>query len=140
MKAPEDFEISTDVEEALSFLRGYYEPLHLGAPAGLTLKKHGAPAAAAVYDGFTGSNVFIQVAGSPGKPWLTRAALRWTFIYPFQQLQVQRLSAWVEEDNEQAIRLNRHVGFTLEATLPRAGRKGQAVHLYRMFKEDCRYV
>lgn len=140
MKTPDDFEISTDVCEALKFLSGFFEPFHLGAPAGLTLKKHGVAVAAAVYDGYTGGNVFIQVAGSPGTPWLTRSALRWAFIYPFQQLKVERLSAWVEEDNERAIRFNEHVGFTLEHVLPRAGRKGQAVRLYRMFKEECRYA
>lgn len=138
--APKGFEIGTDVDEALQFVRGFYEPLCMGEPTALTLKKHGQVVAAALYDGFTGGNVFIQVAGSPGTPWLTRAALRWAFGYPFSQLGVERVSAWVEADNERAIKFNEHVGFTLEHTLPRAGRKGQAVHLYRMFREDCRYA
>lgn len=140
MKAPEGFEIGTDICDALRFLSGFYEPMHLGAPSGLTLKKHGKIVAAAVYDGYTGSNVFIQVAGTPGTPWLTRAAIGWAFVYPFKQLRCERLTAWIEASNVRSARFAEKLGFTLECTLPRAGRRAQDVHLYRMFREDCRYV
>lgn len=140
MKAPDDFEITADAKEAASFIRRYYRPMEYVGQTGLVLRKHGETAAAALYDGFTGANIWIQAAGLPGKPWLTRAALRWAFLYPFVQLGALRVSAWVESDNARSIRLCRHLGFVQEATLERAGRQGQAVFLFRMFREECLYV
>lgn len=140
MTAPKHFEIGTDLDEALAFVAKHYQPLRYVGQTALTLKKRGHVVAAALYDGYTGGNINVQVAGTPGIPWLTRAAIGWAFAYPFVQLGCERLSAWIEIDNEPSCRFAEKLGFKLEHTLPRAGREAQAVCLYRMFKEECRYV
>jgi len=138
--APAGFQISTDVCDAIRFISRFYVPLSMGAPYGMTLTRRGEAIGAVLYNGFTGGNVWMQGAGTPGKPWLTRAGLKWMFHYPFHQMKVERISTWVEEDNEPSIKFTEHLGFVREHVLPRAGRHGQAAFIYRMFREDCRYA
>jgi hypothetical protein len=137
---PEGFEVGVDVEAARQYCSKFYQPLVYEGQTGLCLLKHGEVVAAVLYDGFNGHNVWMQVAGSPGTPWLTRAALRWSMIYPFHQMGVGRISAMVDANNKASSRFCEHLGFVHECTLPRASLSGGGLMIYRMFREECRYA
>ncbi|MFA5606801.1 MAG: GNAT family protein [Leucobacter sp.] len=95
--------------------------------------------AGAVYCDYSGTNVFVHLAGE-GRRWLNREFLYVGFQYPFEQMRVRRLTGWVEESNLDARRFDEHIGFREEARLKGAARDGGDVILYVMWKEDCRWL
>jgi RimJ/RimL family protein N-acetyltransferase len=103
------------------------------------LERHGEIIAGAVYEGFTGTNMYVHLAGVPGRRWMTREFLYAGFRYPFVQLKAQRITAPVEASNEDALRLNRHLGFVNEAVLRGAMPSGDLI-LMVMWKERCRFI
>lgn len=107
---------------------------------GIGLEKDGELVAGVLFDDYNGSNMWMHVAAIPGKRWMTRGFLYATFAYPFLQLNLRRLSGWVEVNNYDAQKFNEHLGFKREAVLKEAGRKGVDVIIYSMFKEDCRFI
>ena len=138
---------STGMYEVVSDADGAYEFVCRSAPvyasswqAGIVLKKDGVITAATLYHEYNGSNLFIHAAGTPGTNWLTREMLYWTFHYPFVQLGCRRVTAWVEANNIRSRRFTEKIGWTREARLTAAGRDGVDVLLYKMMREDCRYV
>lgn len=110
------------------------------AQKGICLVRDDVVQAAVLYDWFTGSNCFMHVAALPGRRWLNRDFLHWTFHYPFCQAHLNRVSGWVDANNIEARRFNEHLGFKLEATLEGAGQSGVDACIYTMKREDCRYV
>lgn len=104
------------------------------------LERDGKLVAGVVYEGFNGHNVWIHLAGLPGRRWLNREFLRAAFCYPFVQCGVQRLSGYVNASNLDARRFDEHIGFQEEARLHGAAPDGGDVIIYVMQKEDCRYV
>ena len=107
---------------------------------GLGLIKDEEMIAGVLFDDYNGSNMWMHVAAMPGRRWMTRDFLYATFAYPFLQLNLKRLSGWVEADNLDARRFDEHIGFKQEAVLKQAGRNGVDVIVYSMFKEDCRFI
>ena len=110
-----------------------------GAQA-IGLQKDGELIAGAVYEGFNGHNVWVHLAGTPGRRWMTRQFLYAGFAYPFIQLGCSRISGYVEAWNMDARRLDEHFGYKQEAVLHGAASDGGDVILYVMRREDCRYV
>ena len=104
------------------------------------LRKSGALVAAAIYEGFNGTNIWVHLAATPGARWMTREYLQGCFAYPFLVCGVQRLSGYVDSSNMAARRLNEHFGYRLEATLTGAGVDGGDVLIYMMRRQDCRFI
>lgn len=133
--------------EVVSDTDGAYEYVCRTAPvyaaswqAGIVLKRNDAIIAATLYQEYNGSNLFMHSAGTPGTNWLTRDYLYWCFHYPFVQLGCKRATVWVEANNIRSRRFVARLGWTREARLTAAGRDGVDVLLYKMMREDCRYV
>jgi RimJ/RimL family protein N-acetyltransferase len=59
--------------------------------------------------------------------------------YIFNQSGCTRFSAYVDASNEKAIRLNKHIGFVVEATLHDAGDNGDVL-IMTLFKDKCRFL
>jgi RimJ/RimL family protein N-acetyltransferase len=119
------------------------ERVPLSAVAGMVgmgLERDGDLVAGIIYEGFNGPNIWMHVAGSADKRWLTRSFLRAGFAYPFVQCGVARVSGYVEARNTAARRFDEHLGFTEEARLQGAAADGGDVIIYVMRKENCRYV
>lgn len=112
----------------------------VGGMKGVGLEKDGELIAGALYEGFNGKNVWVHLAGTPGRRWMTREFLRYGFHYPFNEMGVRRLSGYVSASNSDARRLNEHLGYREEARLAGAAPDGSDVILYVMWREDCRYV
>lgn len=83
------------------------------------------------------ANIVCHIRGEPG--WANRKFLSIIYDYPFNQLQVKRITVPVDSTNEASIRLVENMGFKLECTLKQAIPDGDLL-LYVMFKEDCKYI
>lgn len=91
----------------------------------------------AYFDHYSGPDVQIHAAGSPG--WLDRTFLAAIFSFAFQELGVCRVSAWIASSNEAAVDLALRLGFRLEATLKDAHPDGDLC-IFVMRKSDCRWI
>lgn len=107
---------------------------------GIGLEKDGKLIAGVLYEGYSGTNVWMHVAAEPGGRWMTRDFLQVCFNYPFVTLGCKRVSGYVMASNAEARRFDEHLGFEVEATLKGAAPDGGDVLLYVMWKEGCRYV
>lgn len=104
------------------------------------LRRDGELVAGAVYEGFNGRNIWVHLAGLPGRSWLNRGFLQAGFRYPFDMCGVDRLSGYVNASNADARRFDEHVGFTEEARLKGAAPDGGDVILYVMWRKDCHFL
>lgn len=104
------------------------------------LRRDGELVAGAVYEGFNGRNMWVHLAGLPGRHWLNRGFLQAGFSYPFEICGVDRLSGYVNASNADARRFDEHVGFQEEARLKGAAPDGGDVILYVMWRQDCRFL
>lgn len=105
---------------------------------GIGLERDGELVGGVMYERFNGQGVWMHCAGI-GR-WITKDLLRASFAYPFVQLGVSFIWGWVDASNEKARRLNEHLGFTPHAVLDRAAKDGGDVILYRMTREECRFL
>lgn len=90
-------------------------------------------------DYLPGGSISGHISAIPGKRWLTRPFLRVMFLYPFMQLKVRRLNAFVPASNAPLRRFLKHLGFTLEHRMERM-LENDDVLIYRMYREDCRWL
>lgn len=134
------FTVVSDVDHAYSFVSEFFSVDRGARMKGLCLRRDDETIAATLYHDFSGTNVWMHVAGKPGRRWMNRHFLHEAFKFPFVDCGLRRITGWVEVDNMDARRLNEHLGFTVEATLEAAGSRGQDVLLYRMRREECRYA
>jgi len=92
--------------------------------------------AGVLYDMFNGRSVCMHVAIE--KP-VTREYTRICFDYPFNQLGVLKVIGLVDSTNTQALRFDKHLGFTEEARIVDGGREGDLV-LLTMTRQQCRWI
>lgn len=129
-----------ECEPVYEFVTQFFPIVRSAGQQGIGLQKDGRLIAGVIYDDYNGSNVWMHVAAEPGRHWLNRQFLFAVFTYPFKQLNCKRVSGWVEASNTDARRFDEHLGFQQEAVLSSAARDGGDVIIYRMFKEECRFV
>lgn len=127
-------------EEVYDFVSDYYPINYSVSAAGIGLRKDDKLIAGVLYDDYNGHNVWMHVAAEPGSRWMTREYLYTCFGYPFHQLQCNRITGWVEASNEKARRFDEHLGFKPEAVLSGAATDGGDVILYRMTRDECRFL
>lgn len=133
-------ELILECEPVFKFVTGFFPLVRSAGQQGIGLVKDGEIIAGVLYDDFNGSNIWMHVAAKPGRNWLNRMYLKACFAYPFTQLNCRRISGWVEASNTDARRFDEHLGFQQEAVLSGAARDGGDVIIYRMFKEECRFI
>ena len=134
------YSVESDADAAFEFVNRFNPIYATSWQTGIVTKRHGEVIAAALYHEFNGSNVFMHVAGTPGTNWLTREMLYWCFHYPFMQLGCQRITGWIEDHNWASRHFAERTGWTHETTLEKASSTGGDVLIYRMMREDYRYV
>lgn len=91
--------------------------------------------AGVVYADWNGVNVVCHIAAEV----FTRQYLFVIFDYPFNQLNVKRITVCVGEGNKKSRRFVEHLGFELETTLKSAHPTGDLL-VYVMWKKDCRWI
>jgi len=109
-----------------------------GPSLGIGMEKDGALIAGVVYNEYNKVNINMHVA-SIGANWMTREYLFACFDYPFNKAKVKRVSAFIEEDNEAAIRFDTHLGFKYETRLKDFYVGGDMIVMV-MRREDCRWL
>lgn len=130
-----------DSETVLQFVRERIPGLpRCESMVGIGLRNDGRLVAGVVYEGINAHNAWMHVAAEPGSRWMTRSYLKVCFAYPFLVCGVRRVSGYVLASNHAARRFDEHLGFKPEATLEGAGTDGSDVIIYRMWREECRYV
>lgn len=90
------------------------------------------------YSAYNGVNCVVDVVAE-AKGWCTPEFLYMAFSYPFEQLGCKRITSPIAWDNIHCLDFVKWLGATHEATLEGAGKTGD-VHIYKMFKEDCRWL
>ncbi len=99
--------------------------------------KDGELIAGVAYTDYNGVNISMHVYGEGN--WLKRQFLWAAFDYPFNQLNLKRVTGVVGEGNNRARRFDEHLGFKLEARLKDAHPTGDLL-IYSMFKDECRFL
>ena len=101
------------------------------------LDDQGKLIAGVLYEDWNGANIVCHIAGEGN--WASRRFLNVIFDYPFNQLEVRRITVPVGSTNIKSIHLVTRMGFALESTLAQAIPGGNLL-LYRMFRSECQYL
>jgi len=91
------------------------------------------------YNHFTTYNCSMHVVSSGAGRWLTRGFLAAVFAYPFVQLKLNRVTAYVRSRNERALRLDTGIGFRFEGRMVRAAGDDDLIVL-GMLRENCTWI
>jgi len=110
-----------------------------GTDIGIGWRRNGEIVAGVAYANWNGVNVECHIASDGSKKWATRGFLRTVFDYPFNQLNVNRITVCVGERNTASRNFVVKLGFTLETTLQAAHPTGNLL-IFRMWKKDCRWI
>lgn len=129
-----------DVPRVLEFVRQHMPMAAVENMKALGLERDGQLVAGVIYEGFNGRNVWMHVAAEPGRRWMNRQYLWYSFHYPFNEMGVDRISGYVNASNAQAIAFDEHLGFQREAVLQGAAPDGGDVFIYVMRRDNCRFL
>jgi hypothetical protein len=91
-----------------------------------------------IYDGYTGSCIFIHQAGFD-KHWMTRDMLWAAFDYPFNQLGCTKLCGTIPSTNAPLLAINLKLGFVVEHALQDGYPDGPML-LLSMTRDQCRWL
>lgn len=107
---------------------------------GIGLEEDGELIAGVAYNMYTEASICMHVAAVPNKRWMTRDFLWRCFAYPFLQLECNRVTGLVREDNLVAQKFDEHLGFKREGLIRKGSTDGTNIILYGMLKEECRWL
>jgi RimJ/RimL family protein N-acetyltransferase len=100
--------------------------------------REGKVIACTSYSNFNGNSCDVHIASSE-KHWLSKEYLRVIFDYPFNQLNLRCIMAYIHADNEKSLGLCRHLGFSKVAEIPNAHALGDLV-LMAMQRDECKFL
>ncbi len=95
--------------------------------------------AVVVYNAQDESNIGISIATSTPK-WCTKTALKLIFGFPFIQLEMNRVTATINENNLKSRSLVERLGFILEGELKQYYQTGESAMIYGLLKDNCRWL
>lgn len=105
-----------------------------------SLSNDGEVLGVVLYDRLTDRDCMIHVASDGSRRWISREMLFWTFWVPFEWYGLARITGIVREDNDEALRFDRSLGFVQEGRVRQAFRGGYDGILFGMLKEECRFL
>lgn len=135
--------ITTDWDYAGWWVAQEVGKLWHGPKAGQALgwiRDDGVLVAGVSFTNYDGVNVWLDCAAQEKTRWLDRRGLYAIFHYVFEQLKCVRCTVAIPEDNEKSIKLVKQAGFELEATLERAAPNNKNMLVFRMFREECKWL
>lgn len=104
------------------------------------LEKDGIIVAVAVYDTFSEVECNAHLASDGSKHWMNREFLVCGFAYPFIQCGFTSMTGVVPADNENAMKLNRHLGWVDVGVRHKALPGGGDIMVMEMLRENCRWI
>lgn len=96
--------------------------------------------AVTLYTDFSGGNVNMHIASDRSRKWMTKAFLRRSFSYPFEELGVRRVTGLVAASNPDALRFDLHLGFVQEGRMRAASPDGSDLLVLGMLRHECRHL
>lgn len=131
--------ISTDNQDEL---RSWIERvIFQKMPADATFigqKKDDSLVAVVAYCNFT-ENACSMHIGSIGEHWMSKNLLWACFDYPFNKLGKKVIVVTLEASNDDAVRLNRHLGFSVETVIKDAHEHGDLM-IMSMRADNCKWL
>jgi len=94
--------------------------------------------AGVVFNTFTRTNIDMHIAGVGA--WCDPEFFGECFRYPFEQLQVQRVTSRTPADNPAALRFVKAIGFVQEGRVRQALDGGVDLIILGMLKSECRWL
>lgn len=91
-----------------------------------------------VYSNYTKRSIEMHTAGFVPR-WVNRNILWAAFDYPFNQLGCEKVFGRVQASNEQAMRFDLSLGFTVETVVKDVYPDGD-LNVMSMYKADCRHL
>lgn len=102
-------------------------------------EENGELRAVTLYDGFSAADCNIHIAGD-GKPhWFKRQFLVTSFMHPFVQWELRRVTGLVPSKNIKALKFDLNLGFVQEGVL-RHAMPDDDVIILGMIKSECRFI
>lgn len=98
----------------------------------------GSVVAGVIYEYFTGASITATIAKTP-ESMLPPGFVRSIFRYPFDQLHVKKIIAYVMESNQKSIELLKKMGFVTEGRVTDAYPDGDMI-IYTMTRPQCRWL
>lgn len=102
-------------------------------------RESGSLRAVTLYDGFSECDCNIHIASDGSGNWLRRAFLIASFMHPFVQWRLRRVTGLVPAKNKDALLFDLHLGFKQEGYLQHA-LPDDDLYVLGMLKESCRYI
>lgn len=103
------------------------------------IDEEGKPLAGVIYDAYNGqiimAHIWVEELFTPSREWI--AAI---FDYPFNKLGVHKIIGQVNGLNEEAIKLDKHFGFELEAEVKEFYDTGSSLLVFSMKRDQCRVL
>lgn len=109
---------------------------HTDSMSAIGLEKDEILIAGVVYDSYRVRSICMHVACDQS---FTREFIWFAFYYPFEQLGVQKVIGLVESSNDEALDINRRLGFKREHTIENATPDGDLIIL-SMTKDQCKWL
>ena len=101
-------------------------------------EKDGNLVAVVAFCGFLPNACNMHI-GSVGEHWMSKDLLWACFDYPFNKLEKKVILVTLEASNEEAVKLNRHLGFHEEVVIKDAHDDGDLM-IMTMKREDCKWL
>jgi RimJ/RimL family protein N-acetyltransferase len=101
-------------------------------------EKDGNLVAVIAFCNFVNNSCAMHI-GTVGENWMNKNLLWACFDYPFNKLEKKVILATMEASNDEAVKLNRHLGFQDKALIEDAHENGDLL-LMTMRKEDCKWL
>ncbi len=95
--------------------------------------------AVVVYNTLDESNCGISIATSSPK-WCSKSVLRVIFGFPFIQLGLNRVTAFIRESNSKSISLVQRLGFMHEGEMKQYYENGESAMIYGLTKNESRWL
>lgn len=88
---------------------------------------------------FTTSNCSMHVVSDGNGNWLTRGFLAAVFAYPFVQMKLRRVTAYIAARNHRAMRFNMWLGFNFEGRMIEAG-EDDDIFILGLLRRNCPWI
>lgn len=95
--------------------------------------------AGAVYHRFRPFDCELTFAANSPR-WCRKGILRALFHYPFEQMNLKRMTLIVGENNPRALKLNQGLGFVIEGKARKAYDGTNDAYILGILKEDCKWL
>ena len=102
-------------------------------------RESGSLRAVTLYDGFSECDCNIHIASDGSGNWLSRQFLIASFMHPFVQWRLRRVTGLVPAKNKDALRFDLHLGFKQEGIV-RNALPDDDIILLGMLKSECVYL